>query len=249
MSTREPPLHALLARLPGGRIAYRIKKLRGRRAKVRVMTPLEFLARLAALVAPPRYPLLRYHGVLGPRSSWRRDVVPKPPAERGCPVATRASPPSATPSTIARKPSAPPDAPANSRHEATLDTPTPPTPPPPVAASHARTTVADAPPTSPTTEARLLAANIIGVRHWSRILHGALYAAAPRIDWARLLRRTFDVDVLRCAACGGRLRVVREVNDPAAARLVLESLALPSDPPRAARARDPTELLGDAEIE
>jgi hypothetical protein len=26
-----------------------------------VMTPLEFLARLAALVPPPRYPLLRYH--------------------------------------------------------------------------------------------------------------------------------------------------------------------------------------------
>ena len=49
--------------LPGGRIAYRIKKLGAGRAKHRVMTPVELLARLAALVPPPRYPLVRYHGV------------------------------------------------------------------------------------------------------------------------------------------------------------------------------------------
>ena len=64
--------------LPGGRLAYRIKKVRGG-AKARVMTPLELLARLSALVPPPRYPLVRYSGVLGPRSSWRREVVPRPP--------------------------------------------------------------------------------------------------------------------------------------------------------------------------
>jgi hypothetical protein len=46
------------------------------------MTPLELLARLAALVPPPRYPLVRYHGVLAPRSSWRRDVVPQPPEKQ-----------------------------------------------------------------------------------------------------------------------------------------------------------------------
>jgi len=43
-----------LRRLPGGRIAYRIKKLRAGRAKHRVMTPLEFLARpsLPFLIVP-----------------------------------------------------------------------------------------------------------------------------------------------------------------------------------------------------
>ena len=46
-------------RLPGGRIAYRIKKVRGGRSKLRVMTPLELLARLAAIVPPPRYPRRR----------------------------------------------------------------------------------------------------------------------------------------------------------------------------------------------
>ena len=41
------------------------------------MTPMEFMAMLAALIPPPRYPLVRYAGVLEPRSSWRNDVVPR----------------------------------------------------------------------------------------------------------------------------------------------------------------------------
>ena len=43
------------------------------------MTPLELLARLAALVPPPRYPLTRFHGVLAPHAAWRREIVPRPP--------------------------------------------------------------------------------------------------------------------------------------------------------------------------
>ena len=39
----------------------------------------ECLARLAAMVPPPRYPLLRLHGVLAPRHPWRARVVPRPP--------------------------------------------------------------------------------------------------------------------------------------------------------------------------
>jgi len=85
--------------------------------------------------------------------------------------------------------------------------------------------------------------NIISTKHWDRLLGGSLYTASPRVDWATLLRRSFDVDVLRCAACGGRLRVLGEVTEPSLVRLVLETLGLPSDAPRAARARDPTELL------
>jgi hypothetical protein len=59
------------------------------------------------------------------------------------------------------------------------------------------------------------------------LLDGVLYAASPRIDWANLLRRTFDVDVLACRKCHGRLRVLSEVTDPAMVRLALESLGLP----------------------
>jgi hypothetical protein len=41
-----------------------------------VFEPLDFIARLAALVPPPRAHLARYHGVFAPHSRWRKDVVP-----------------------------------------------------------------------------------------------------------------------------------------------------------------------------
>jgi hypothetical protein len=40
--------------------------------------PLDFLARLAALVPRPPSHLLRYHGVLAPNARHRRVVVPAP---------------------------------------------------------------------------------------------------------------------------------------------------------------------------
>jgi Putative transposase len=52
-----PPL-ALerLSVLEDGRICYRIKDT----DQARIMTPTQFLARLAALVPPPRHPLVRF---------------------------------------------------------------------------------------------------------------------------------------------------------------------------------------------
>ena len=91
----------------------------------------------------------------------------------------------------------------------------------------------------------LLTPNVLGVNHWSRLLGGLLYAASRRLDWPTLLRRSFGTDVLACPSCAGRLRVLGEVIEPATVRLVLESLGMPTEAPRAARARDPTELLGD----
>ncbi|WP_437657820.1 transposase [Sorangium sp. So ce1182] len=66
-----------LSLLPDGHVAHRVKG--GRGGTHRVMTPVELLARLAALVPPPRVPLVIYHGVLAPHSKWRTAVVPKPP--------------------------------------------------------------------------------------------------------------------------------------------------------------------------
>lgn len=67
--TRPPFALERFGRRSDGSITYRIKKLaHGEREKVRVMTPLECLARLSSLVPPPRYPLVRYHGVLAPAS-------------------------------------------------------------------------------------------------------------------------------------------------------------------------------------
>jgi hypothetical protein len=41
-----------------------------------VMSPLELLQRLAALVPRPRLNLIRFHGVLAPNAKWRSQIVP-----------------------------------------------------------------------------------------------------------------------------------------------------------------------------
>ncbi len=59
----------------------------------------------------------------------------------------------------------------------------------------------------------LLAPNVLSVRHWDRRMRGALYAATPRLDWASLLRRSFEVDVLQCPKRQGRLRVIALITE------------------------------------
>ena len=44
-----------------------------------VMSPLEFLQRLAALVPRPRLHLIRFHGVLAPHAKLRAQIVPSTP--------------------------------------------------------------------------------------------------------------------------------------------------------------------------
>ena len=46
-----------------------------------VMSPLEFMQRLAALVPRPRLHLIRFHGVLAPNAKLRALVVPQAPEE------------------------------------------------------------------------------------------------------------------------------------------------------------------------
>jgi hypothetical protein len=60
-----------------------------------------------------------------------------------------------------------------------------------------------------------------------------------RVPWAELLRRVYRVDVLSCPDCGGRMRVIAYLADPAVVRAILDHLGLPSVPPPRAPARDP----------
>ncbi|MFM9885447.1 MAG: transposase [Burkholderiales bacterium] len=43
-----------------------------------IMSPLEFMQRLAALVPRPRLHLIRFHGVLAPNAKLRSAIVPRP---------------------------------------------------------------------------------------------------------------------------------------------------------------------------
>jgi hypothetical protein len=264
-----PPLATdRLRRLRDGRVAYRVKYSRTG-SKHRVMTPLEILARLAALIPPPRYPLVRFHGVLGPRSAWRKDVVPKPPElrdrdrnsragkahdhhDRASPQPPRNVGPIVRDDDILKQRpwlATPPTTTTRLGTESPNAAPAPGTQltltalllPTPRSSDEAR--IEELRPASTRIGATLLAPNTLSVRHWNRLAEGQLYAASRRIAWGPLLRRTFAVDVQQCPKCHGRVRVVGAVLDPVAAHAILVRLALPSAAPSLARARDPTELL------
>ena len=74
--------------------------------------------------------------------------------------------------------------------------------------------------------------------------------AKPRYwAWAHLMRRAFDIDVLGCPRCGGRLRLIAAIDDPHAIRQILAHLGLPTevpgpDPPRALP-DEPASFLAD----
>jgi len=81
----------------------------------------------------------------------------------------------------------------------------------------------------------------ISVRHLDRLLGGSLLATSPRLDWAKLLRRTFGIDALRCPHCAGRLRLLAAITETETARKILDHLGLPAGS-TVARARSPDEF-------
>jgi hypothetical protein len=60
-------------------LAYRLKRPWSNSATHVIFDPLELLEKLAALVPPPRFHMVRYHGVLAPAAKWRSQIVPPRP--------------------------------------------------------------------------------------------------------------------------------------------------------------------------
>ena len=77
--TRPPISARRLSIADGGRVLYKLKTPSQDGTSVLVFKPLPFIARLAALVPPPRFHLLTYHWVLAPNHAVRTRVVPKKP--------------------------------------------------------------------------------------------------------------------------------------------------------------------------
>ena len=80
----------------------------------------------------------------------------------------------------------------------------------------------------------------ISVRHLDRLVGGLLLATSPRVAWATLLRRPHGCDVLACGGCGGRLRVLNAITEPAIARKILDHLGWRAVPVRPRCATRPT---------
>lgn len=212
-----PPL-ALerLSVLDDGRICYRIKDT----DHVRLMTPVQFQARLAALVPPPRHPLVRFYGVWASHSHWRSRVVTAAPAQttRVTCAASTSNDSCASPVTSAGVTvidgcgeTAPAPTPDGAKAPSVPHSSSP----KPLRPSAAVQPSAEPEPLGPL--------HVAGEELRFRRL--------SRLAWATLYQRVFDIEPLECSSCGGRMRFVEVIEDIARAQR-----APPSKPARAATA-------------
>ena len=56
-------------------------------------------------------------------------------------------------------------------------------------------------------------------------------SAKRRMRWAQLLKRVFDIDIERCPHCGGHLKLIAAIEEPAAIARILTHLGLAAQPP------------------
>ena len=75
--------------------------------------------------------------------------------------------------------------------------------------------------------------------------HAQGQGETPRMSWARLLKRVFDIDIERCPNCGGALKIIAcpeprrraAIEDPPVIIKILSHLGLPTRAPPRAPAR------------
>ena len=68
------------------------------------------------------------------------------------------------------------------------------------------------------------------------------HSAPVRMTWARLLKRVFDIDIEQCQ-CGGKLKLVAVIEEPAVIEKILTHLGLAAQPPPRTPARRRADLL------
>jgi hypothetical protein len=201
----------------------------------------------AHVAFPPKRPLLRLSDVLGPGSSWRPRVVPRREvgsrhAHGGHGLSTPAgadkeAKPAPAPRAAADKKAKRAPAPRAAAPATVGDEPVLPVQGGEAAPKNRGTErVVPAVDAGPTATGAGKAA-----RRHAELASGVVPAAGARIDWASLLKRVFWEDVLACP-CGGRRRIVSDVQDRDAVIAILAHVGLPTEAPPIARARAPAEL-------
>jgi len=208
---RPPVATERLTRLEDGRLLYRLRHRWRDGTTHIVFEPEELVEKLAALVPPPRFHLVRYHGILGPCASERDRVAPGDPAsearERPAALASSVAWPDTPPQANRRGPCEPtPDFQPGTRARESAG------PMQELVPRGDALPSSDAPP-SP---------------------------RPRRLAWAELLRRVFAADVLACPRCGERMRLLAAIQPPDATKAILACLELPSraPPPAPPRAED-----------
>jgi hypothetical protein len=79
--TRPPVAQERLSLRPDGTLLLEFKKAWKDGTRALVLSPDDLLVRLCAAIAPPRFHMLRYFGVLSSHSAFRSRVVPEPPED------------------------------------------------------------------------------------------------------------------------------------------------------------------------
>ena len=86
--TRPPLAAGRLQMVDAEHLTFRLKTPWSDGTSHLVLSPLELIEKLAALVPPPRLNLIRYHGVLAPNAAHREKIVPAQPPTQDDPPAT-----------------------------------------------------------------------------------------------------------------------------------------------------------------
>jgi hypothetical protein len=197
-----PPLATeRLARLPDGRLLYRLKHRWRDGTRQVVFDSLELVGKLASLVPPPRFHLVRYHGVFAPCASARDRVVP------GAADAVAAHRPDAI--------DAAGDSPGNGAPAAEAGAGSA-LEPLGTAGLPARSAIRGTAEPSPE----------IG-----NDAACAAPPRPRRLSWSELMRRVFAIDVLECPRCRGAMRILAVIHPPDTTAAILACLNLPTRAP------------------
>jgi putative transposase len=204
---RPPIAQDALDLAPDGSVLVRLRRAFRDGTRVIRLEPPEFLEKLASMIPKPRINLLVYHGAFAPHARGRDDAV------RAAREATAAT---ATATTVPNG-----DAPPRIAITASLGAVDPPR----------------ATQSSPAiVEGRCGAADSQSPGP-SHAPPRPGYTRPRYHAWADLLRRTFAADVLACAHCGRRLRLLATITDERVIRRLLRHLGLPTEVPEPAPAR------------
>ena len=63
------------------------------------------------------------------------------------------------------------------------------------------------------------------------------HGAPARMNWARLLKRVFAIDLEHCSQCGGDFKIIAAIEEPAVIVKILTHLGLPARAPPRSPAR------------
>ena len=217
-SLRPPVAQDALELTPQGNVLLKIRRPWHDGTRAILFEPRELIARLCSIIPKPRINLLLYHGVLGPSARLRRAAV----GAATMPAAPHADLVALDEATAELSEQAP-DA-ATRTHGASVNP-------------------------------EALADSSQAVPHGGRVLDPeggrsspddaslspgrSRSTSRPHTPWAALMQRAFDLDVLACPGCGGRLRLLATIEDPDIVRRILSHLGLPTESPEALPARSP----------